>query len=133
MIRVTKAGGRVVVLDTDWGTLSIDTPDIDVERRLVRVLAERVLHNGYSGRQLYRLFRNSGLGELSVDVLPVHLTSYSLIRQVTLMDRVEQEALATGVVTHEQMAAWHTHLERLDAADSCFASGALVLMTGRKS
>jgi ubiquinone/menaquinone biosynthesis C-methylase UbiE len=36
MTRVTKVGGAVVVLDTDWGTISTDTNEIDIERRLNR-------------------------------------------------------------------------------------------------
>ena len=34
MLRVTKPGGRIVVLDTDHGTWSVDTPEKDIERRL---------------------------------------------------------------------------------------------------
>ena len=34
MVRVTKPGGRVVVLDTDWGSLSTDAEEPDIERRL---------------------------------------------------------------------------------------------------
>jgi len=39
MIRVTKPGGWVVILDTDWGTWSTDTDDTDIERRLTRFMA----------------------------------------------------------------------------------------------
>ena len=49
MARVTRSGGWVVVLDSDWGTLSIDTCDLDAERRWVRFLADHLLDNGYSG------------------------------------------------------------------------------------
>lgn len=34
MVRVTKPGGWIVVLDTDWGTLSVDTSEPDIARRL---------------------------------------------------------------------------------------------------
>ncbi len=33
MVRVTRRGGRVAVLDTDWGTRSIDALDVALERR----------------------------------------------------------------------------------------------------
>ena len=32
MVRVTKPGGRIVVLDPDWGTASIDTPGLEEDR-----------------------------------------------------------------------------------------------------
>src|SRR5947209_2683292 len=65
--RVTKSGGWIVIIDTDWGTLSIDTPEIDIERRIVLTHAAR-FRNGYAGRQLYRLFRQQGLVDISVEV-----------------------------------------------------------------
>ena len=60
MIRVTIPGGWIVVLDTDWGALSFDTPEVDVERRLARVRAERCTNNGYSGRRLVRAVSHVG-------------------------------------------------------------------------
>ena len=46
MSRVTKPGGMVVALDTDWGSLSTDTTEVDVERRLSRFHAEQLTANG---------------------------------------------------------------------------------------
>ena len=40
MIRVTRPGGRVVVVDTDWGSHSADSTDVEVERALANTLAE---------------------------------------------------------------------------------------------
>jgi hypothetical protein len=57
MVRVTRRGGWIVAVDTDWGSLSIDHPEIDIERRLARVLPEKAVPDGYAGRQLFRWFR----------------------------------------------------------------------------
>jgi ubiquinone/menaquinone biosynthesis C-methylase UbiE len=62
MTRVTKSGGWVVVLDTDWGSLSTNSDETDIERRLARFMAESFLQNGYSGRKLYRLFKTTKSG-----------------------------------------------------------------------
>ena len=37
MVRVTRSGGRIAVADSDWGTLSIDTTEVDIERRIRRI------------------------------------------------------------------------------------------------
>lgn len=133
MTRVTKRGGWLVVLDPDWGTTSIDTAEVDIERRLSRVLAERVLHNGYSGRQLYRLFKQQGLADISIEMFPTHVTSYALLRQVMILDRVEQEALASGIVTNDELERWRSSLEQAEASGVCFGSGTLVMAAGRKT
>jgi ubiquinone/menaquinone biosynthesis C-methylase UbiE len=80
--QVTKSGGWIVVLDTDWGSLSTDAYETDIERRLARFLAESFLHNGYSGRKLYRLFKQQNVTDISYEVFPVATSQYALARQI---------------------------------------------------
>ena len=133
MARVVKSGGWIVVLDTDWGTVSIDTPEVDIERRLTRVHAERCLHNGYSGRQLYRLFKQQKLADISIEVCPQIITNYALARQIVLLDQAEKEALTAGIITSDELQRLHTSLERADSEGVFFSSGSLMLVAGRKT
>ena len=132
MVRVAKPGGRVVVLDTDWGSLSTDAEEPDIERCLARVHAERCLYNGYSGRQLCRLFRRGNLVDIAIEVIPVFITSYTTARDLFRLDWSEKEALAAGIVTGQDLERWHVSLERADAEGVFFASVSLVLVGGRK-
>ena len=133
MARVVKSGGWVVVLDTDWGTISIDAPEVDIERRLMRVHAERCLHNGYSGRQLYRLFKQQKLVDISFEVCPQIITNYALVRQIVLLDKAEEEALTAGIITKDELQRLHASLERADSEGYFFSSGSLILVAGRKT
>ncbi|MEI6268947.1 MAG: methyltransferase domain-containing protein [Methylococcaceae bacterium] len=133
MLRVTKPGGRVVVLDTDWGTWSTDSDDTDIERRLARFLAETFLHNGCSGRKLYRLFKQQMLTDISFEVIPLATTNYALARQVTQAERSEREALKAGVITAQELQRWHTGLEKADSEGIYFSSVNLIMIAGRKS
>ena len=132
MIRVTKPGGWMVVVDTDWGSLSTDSDEIDIERRLVRFLAESFLHNGYSGRKLYRLFKQQHLADISFEVFPMATPSYALARQGTLAERIEQEALKAGVITSDELNRWQTGLEQADSEGVYFSSVNIMLLAGRK-
>jgi ubiquinone/menaquinone biosynthesis C-methylase UbiE len=133
MARVTKPGGWLVVLDTDWGTWSTDCNDSDIERRLARFMAESFLHNGYSGRKLYRLFKQQNLADISFEVFPVATPSYALARQVTQAEKSELEALKAGVITDEELHRWRTDLEQADAEGIYFSSVNLVMFAGRKN
>ena len=61
MVRVTRPGGRVAVLDQDFGTLAIDVPDRTLTRRIVDGHAERFYAEPWSGRTLARRLRLAGL------------------------------------------------------------------------
>jgi ubiquinone/menaquinone biosynthesis C-methylase UbiE len=133
MVRVTKPGGRIVVLDTDWGSGSIDSPHVDIERRVMRVHTECCLNNGYSGRQLYRLFRQQDMGDIVVEGFCLPILSYPLARQMGQFDEAEAEALSAGVVSSEELDVWRAALEQADADGAFFASASLVLVAGRMS
>ena len=132
LARVTKPGGWIVVLDSDWGSFSMDTPEIDAERRLLRFFTEQVVDNGYSGRQLYRLFKQQGLADVTAQVCGVPFTDYALARLVTLMDSCERDALASGVISAEELEKMHAWWEQADADGLFFASMSMILVSGRR-
>jgi ubiquinone/menaquinone biosynthesis C-methylase UbiE len=133
MTRVTKSGGWVVVLDADWGSWSTDSDETDIERRLARFMAETSLQNGYSGRKLYRLFKQQKLADISFEVFPVATTNYVLARQAAQAERSELEALKAGVITAKELQRWRTDLEQADLEGIYFCSVNVMMFAGRKN
>ena len=131
MVRVTKPNGWIVVSDTDHSTLTIDTPDIDIEWKLRRFHTE-LFKNGYIGRQLYRLFKRQNLEDIVIETFPLFSTDYMLTRRIALLDKTEKEALIAGIISDEELKRWHNNLERLANEDVFFASVIMVLIAGRK-
>jgi ubiquinone/menaquinone biosynthesis C-methylase UbiE len=132
LARVTKRGGRVVAVDTDWSTFSIDTPEPATERALARVIAERVLPNGYAARQLWRLFVLQGLADLSVDMIPLYVTDLNVARHILPLEEAEARALADGLLSAEDVARWRAALEETDEHHLFLGGVNVVLMAGRK-
>ncbi|GAC1449187.1 MAG: hypothetical protein PVSMB4_07150 [Ktedonobacterales bacterium] len=130
MVRVTRPGGRIVVLDTDYATLSIDSAEVELERRLARFTAARV-RNGYSARGLYRLLTRQGLAEISISVRPQLITSYAHARRGWL-EQAEQEACAAGQITEDELVRWRESLQRASADNVFFATLNHILAVGRK-
>lgn len=132
MVRVTRPGGWVVALDTDWGTISADTEEVDIERRLLRVQADLIRPNGYIGRRLYGLFKREGLSDVTVEVLPSAITDYATGRIGIGMDELERRALEVGAITEEELERIRRSFEKADADGAFFASVSMMLVAGRK-
>jgi hypothetical protein len=64
MMRVTRPGGRVAVLDQDFGTFVLDVPDRALTRRIVDGHAEHFYAEPWSGRTLARRLRLAGLARV---------------------------------------------------------------------
>lgn len=131
MIRAVRPGGWIVVADTDWSTLSFDTPEKDVEWILRRRWIDRFL-NGYSGRQLRGMFLRQGLKDVTVEVFPLAVTDYSTARRMSLMDRVEEEALAEGTVDAAGLERWRRSLEEADGEGAFLCSVNMLVVAGRR-
>lgn len=132
MLRVTKPGGRVVVLDTDHGTWSVDTTEKDIERRISRFKADHFGYNGYAGRQLYRLFKQAGLMDVTSEIISGYFTNYELVRFMFMLDEVEPAAVKAGVITEEELIRWRTSLETAARGGYFFCSESMILAVGRK-
>ncbi len=133
MKRVTKRGGWVVVLDTDWGSGGTDTYEVELERRLMRFFVEHLHNNGYAGRQLYRLFITHGLQEVSYEVFPIVATSYAMERQIIQMDQLEKEAIAQGIVTQEELRRITEGFSQADKNGVFFGYACQIMVAGKKA
>jgi hypothetical protein len=131
MVRVTRPGGRIVVLDTDHSSVSVDSPYPDLEWRLRRFNADRFI-NGYAGRQLYRLFNSHKLADIEVEFFPIYVTDYALARYMTLMDRIERDAVDAGVVTEKEIQLRHEKFLQCDKKGTFFGYGIELMVTGCK-
>ncbi len=65
MVRVARAGGRVVAMDIDHGMTVLDHPDRETTRLILNALVDATA-TGWAGRQLRRLFGAAGLEEVEV-------------------------------------------------------------------
>lgn len=130
--RVVRVAGRVVIVDTDWGSLPIDDGGHTAvaERAIQRAVAELAHKNGYSGRQLFRLMREAGLQHVRAEVVSFHVTSYQVAREVGRLGAAEHHALAAGWLSQLQLADWRETLESNDRQGHFFASVNVVTAAG---
>ncbi len=133
MIRVTRYGGKITVADSDWCTLSIDTPETEIERRIVRFLPD-LFRNGYAGRQLYRLFKERRLADVQVEAHPIIWTDWKTFRATSFSIKdLNNQLVESGTVTEEELQHFLTSLEDAQRRGVFFASGNIILVIGIKS
>ncbi|MBI2460933.1 MAG: methyltransferase domain-containing protein [Candidatus Rokubacteria bacterium] len=89
MIRVTRPGGRVAVLDQDFGTLALDHEDRALTRRILDAHTDRYYADGWSGRALLRHLRAAGLHRVRLRPFVVMETVYDPYTRSMLERRVE--------------------------------------------
>ncbi|MFJ5676600.1 methyltransferase domain-containing protein [Streptomyces sp. NPDC093097] len=110
--RVLRPGGRLVMGEPDWETLTIDHPDGALTRAYTRHVADEVVRNAAIGRQLPRLAAGAGF------TVPAVIPVTSVFRDAQIADtflgleRTTRRAVAAGYFTEEAAERWLDHLTR---------------------
>lgn len=103
LARVLRPGGRVALIDTDWGTAIIHPADPDVLRRMVDYFLGQTA-NPFSGRQLRGLLAEAGL-EITGETAATWLEPQEGARQ-GFVGMMQMTSLQAGVITAEEAEAF---------------------------
>ena len=134
MIRVTRPGGRIVVREPDWDTLAVDSPERDLTRRILQQHFDRVIRHGWSGRQLYRLFHQAGLGRVTVaDTSTLILTDFATANQFYGLEAAAALLQQSEPALAERAAAWLAQLKQADAEGRFFSAVTGFTVAGEKA
>jgi SAM-dependent methyltransferase len=129
MIRVTRQGGRVLVYEVDFETLTVDTPDRKTSRKLVNAWCDG-FRNGWLGRHVPELFREAGLQEVGITPATLWLR-YPLAMQMIGPGTVER-ACAAGVLSAAEGEEWLQQMQETYEAGRLFCTLTGFIVVGRK-
>jgi ubiquinone/menaquinone biosynthesis C-methylase UbiE len=131
MVRVTKPGGVVTIIEQDWETFVIDCGDKAVTRKLSNFFCDRVPH-GWIGRELFRLFCGAGL--CNVHIIPANhiLCGESANMLAPTIRETLERAQAAKAITAAEREAWQMEFEARLEADTLFAGFTMFRAIGRK-
>jgi SAM-dependent methyltransferase len=132
MVRVTKPGGTVQIVDRDWGLVAVDSNDQAVTRKLLDCIRGKI-RNGWIGRQVPVLFRDAGLQEVRVEALPITVQDFRVADRLLGLTLVAGHAADEGIVSHEEKRAWLLELQERSDKGRFFAAWVMFIVTGKKS
>jgi ubiquinone/menaquinone biosynthesis C-methylase UbiE len=131
MVRVARAGARIVVYDVDWETLVVDVPDRTITRRLLNFYCDSS-GSRWIGRQLRRLFLEAGLTEIGVLAETLMFTDYTTANRVLQLQDAAARAEAAGVVSSTLANQWLNDLAQAHQTGGFFAAVTGFCVSGRK-
>jgi ubiquinone/menaquinone biosynthesis C-methylase UbiE len=131
MVRATSPGGRVVAVEQDCDTWTIDHPDRELTRRIVAFNCDQRSADGWRGRQLRRLFADAGLEPHAT--VYVHADDDANSYLFTLAERIAQAAATANVISPAAAAAWLEALGEQAHRGRFFSSINYVICTGTPS
>jgi SAM-dependent methyltransferase len=129
MVRVVRPGGKLVLIDTDWASVSMSCLDPVVERDIAGLLLTAVPRPTV-GRELGHLLRAAGC--VIEDIRPHLIASrdVELIRLITRLPQFQAAALGDGTLTVASAEAWQASCEQLAAAGAFLGYAVITVAIG---
>lgn len=127
--RVLRKGGRLAVLETDWGMCIYESKDPALTRRIVDGRAAHFAHP-YLPRQLHRLFRAAGLSLARFGVHPIMETHYDPDSfGAGLVGIARDAAVQYGGINAADADAWAADIQsRKDPGEYFFCTNRLIFV-----
>lgn len=131
LVRVARAGARVVVSEPDFGTMVVDAPDQLLTRRILTMRCDTI-SSPWFARRLPRLFRGLGLTDITVVPEVLVFTEYALANRMIGLATAVDAARGAGLVSEDEGTAWLQGLVEADRRGDFFATGTMFLVGARR-
>jgi len=131
MVCVLASGGRVVASEPDWGTLQIDSEDVQTTRTMARVLCDSIRH-GWVGRSVFRYFGAAGLTDIEVFPETMIMTDFNTANEILHIGRTLRDCVLKDLLDESTARGWFEELRERDNNGQFFSSLTLYLVRGRK-
>ncbi|MGH2558967.1 MAG: methyltransferase domain-containing protein [Thermomicrobiales bacterium] len=131
MIRAMKPHGRLAIVEPDHETRVIDTPYPDVTRRFL-AFRNATLQQAGIAHQLYALFKEFGLEDVSVEPVTQVSTDYEAINRVALFDGGMRVAQEHGVIGQDEADRWIAYVEEAARTGRFFHAMTYFITSGCK-
>ncbi|WP_299771666.1 methyltransferase domain-containing protein [uncultured Pseudoteredinibacter sp.] len=122
MLRVAKPGGRLVIVETDWASMSVNNGMDELERRTSHYFASEFLNNGYSARRLPGQLKAAGLEKVDIEIRSLQSYDYQLWLLLSQHSAMMQKALQNNFVSQTEFDDWNSQLESNDRKKSFFST-----------
>ena len=129
MARVTRPGGRVLVDEVDFETVTIDSPDRSLTRRIVNTWCDG-FRDGWLGRRMPGMFREAGL--VGITVVPMTLVLTAMLTHQIIGAQTAGRARAIGAITAVEEHAWLQFLDDTVKSGHLFCTLTGFIVCGRK-
>lgn len=128
--RVLRSDGRIVLVDMDLATLSVNFSSDLFERKLVNHFELKMRPNGFAGRQLVDILKKNNYKDVSVEL--IHHSLGNLTRSYFL-NWIISGALDAKIVNREEADRWNQELTRKVEEGTFLAYLTNVLVSGTKT
>jgi len=112
--RILKSGHPLVIIETDWQSLSFYTEFTDVQRKLSAYLTDSKVNNGFAARKLTSYLELSNFKEIKFEIHPFVVSTLEEANEYFWIEKMAKEASEKGFISESEYNAFYGALQQAD-------------------
>ncbi|MGS2761409.1 methyltransferase domain-containing protein [Sinomicrobium sp. M5D2P9] len=129
IIRVTKPGGRVTILDMETDAIAIYHPDRELNRKVLRYISDNI-RNGWIGSHLGFMLKSRQLEDIKV-IPHLFTTDYKFLK--LFFSPLLATSIEKGALKQQEVDRWWSALEEADKQGFFLPTFQVFIASGRKA
>lgn len=125
--RILKKDSPLVIIETDWNSLSFYTEFTEVQKKVNTYLTDVKVNNGFAAKKLTSYLQASNFRDIKFEIHPFVVNTLKEANEYFWIEKMIQEAVEKGVVKEQEYQAFYKALQEADAKDHFACSINLVL------
>jgi len=127
--RVAKPNAKLVIVETDWGSMSSHTGDDPMERKLTQHFIENFFNNGFSARALSAQLRQQNIELIDIDNDYLHTDELPLWNLFTQAERMVEIAVKQHCISEAEALKWQETITSTAAENNFYGSVNILTFT----
>jgi len=115
--RVLKSDQPLVIIETDWQSLSFYTEFTEVQRKLSAYLTDVKVNNGFAARKLTRYLELSKFREIKFEIHPFVVNTLEEANEYFWIEKMAREAADKGYMDESEYYAFYNALQKANEAN----------------
>lgn len=127
--RVLKKDAPLVVIETDWNSLSFYTGFVDVQKKVNTYLTDVKVNNGFAAQKLGGYLEANGFKNITFEVKPFVINTLEEANAYFWIEKIVKEASEKGYIEHSEYENFYKALQKADDAHYFSCAINLVLVS----
>lgn len=127
--RVLVSEAPLVIVETDWHSLSFYTEFTEAQKKLNAYLTDVKVNNGFAARKLTAYLQNMGFRKLALSIHPFVINTLEEANEYFWIERILKEAAEKGYMADDEYKNFYTALQNADSAGYFSCSINLVVVS----
>jgi len=112
--RILKKDGPLVIIETDWNSLSFYTQFVDIQKKVISYLTDVKVNNGFAAQKLSSYLQLNNFKNIKFEIHPFVVNTLEEANLYFWIEKMVKEASEKGYIKEDEYQTFYNALQQAD-------------------